>query len=249
VADKALIVAELKLALRERGLTYSAVAKKLGLSIASVKRLFSNGDLSLTRVDQICELLETGLAEILSRARERPSTNQLTLAQEQEIVSDPKLFLIAWLVINRVPLEEIVRSYKFSEREVLRFFYKLDQLKVIELQPGNRVRLLVSRHFSWRAGGPVQRYIHQKLLREFMNGHFVGPREEFFFHGGEVSREALADLQAALRNTARQCADIIERDRGPREQRHGVAFALALRPWKYSEFGQFERGEVTRKII
>jgi hypothetical protein len=234
-------MAELKHALRECGLTYSAVANKLGLSVASVKRLFSAGDLSLTRVDQICELLETGLAEILARARDRPSTNQLTLAQEQEIVSDPKLFLIAWLLINRAPLEEIVRSYKFSEREVLRFFYRLDQLRVIELQPGNRVRLLVSRHFSWRAGGPVQRYIHQKLLREFMDGHFVGPREEFFFHGGEVSRAALAELQAALRNTAHQCADIIERDRGPREHRHGVAFVLALRPWKYSGFGQFER--------
>jgi len=92
---------------------------------------------------------------------------------------------------------------KFPEREVLRLFYKLDQLKVIELQPGNRVRLLVSRHFSWRAGGPVQRYIHHKLLREFTSSHFVGSQEEFFFHG--------------------------------------AAFVLALRPWNYSGFKQFER--------
>ena len=243
MADQALIVAELKLALRERGLTYSAVAKKLGLSIASVKRLFSAGELSLTaRGSNLRIVGDRPRRNPLARRASDPSTNQLTLAQEQEIVSDPKLFLIAWLVINRVPLEEIVRSYRFSEREVLRFFFKLDQLKVIELQPGNRVRLLVSRHFSWRAGGPVQRYIHQKLLREFMNGHFIGPQEEFFFHGGEVSRAAPGKIsKLALRNTARQCADIIERDRGPREQRLGVAFVLALRPWKYSEFGQFER--------
>jgi len=148
---------------------------------------------------------------------------------------------VTWLVINRTPLEDIVHSYQFSEREVLRFFYKLDQMKVIELQPGNRVRLLVSRHFSWRAGGPVQRYIHQKLLREFIGGQFVGPCEEFFFHGGEVSEAAQKELQAALRNTSRQCAEIIERDRGPRENRRGVAFVLALRPWKYTGFGQFER--------
>jgi transcriptional regulator with XRE-family HTH domain len=241
MAEQSLIVAELKAALRERGLTYSAVAKKLDLSLASVKRLFSAGDFSLKRVDQICDLLETGLAEILARARRRPAANQLTFAQEQEIVSDPRLFLIAWLVINRAPLEDIVRSYNFTEREVLRFFYRLDQLKVIELQPGNRVRLLVSRHFSWRAGGPVQRYIHQKLLREFTASHFVGPHEEFFFHGGEVSAAALSELQAALRNTSRQCAEIIERDRGPRQDRYGAAFVLALRPWKYSGFGQFER--------
>ena len=170
-----------------------------------------------------------------------PAANQLTLAQEQEIVSDPKLFLIAWLVLNRAPLEEIVRSYKFTEREVLRHFYKLDELKVIELQPGNRVRLLVNRRFSWRSGGPVQRYIHQKLLREFIASHFVGPHDEFIFHGGEVSEAALGELKQVLRNTARQCAEIIERDRVPRENRHGAAFVLALRPWKYSGFNQFER--------
>ena len=46
MAEQSLIVAELKHALRMRGLTYSAVAKKLSLSVASVKRLFSVGDLS-----------------------------------------------------------------------------------------------------------------------------------------------------------------------------------------------------------
>src|SRR3982074_2501308 len=72
---------------------------------------------------------------------------------------------------------------------------RLDRLKVTELQPGNRVRLLVSRHFSWRPGGPVQKYIHRKLLREFFASPFAGPQEEFFFHGGRVSEEALVQLK------------------------------------------------------
>jgi len=50
MAEQSLIVAELKHALRMRGLTYSAVAGKLELSVPSVKRLFSAGDLSLKRV-------------------------------------------------------------------------------------------------------------------------------------------------------------------------------------------------------
>lgn len=241
MAQQTLIVAELKRALREQRLTYAAVAKKLDLSIASVKRLFSGGDLSLKRVDQICELLNMELTELLARARERPATNQLTLAQEQEIVSDPKLFLVAWLVINRTPLASIAGSYRLTEREVLRYFIKLDRLEVIELQPGNRVRLLVSRHFSWRSGGPVQRLIHEKMLREFTSSHFVGPHEEFFFHGGEVSETGLGELKRILQQSARQCAEIIDRERGPRAERHGAAFVLALRPWNYSGFRQFER--------
>jgi transcriptional regulator with XRE-family HTH domain len=241
MAQRSLIVSELKRSLREHGLTYGAVAKKLGLSVASVKRIFSAGDLSLERVDQICELLHLEIADLLERARDRPTSKQLTLAQEQEIVADPKLFLIAWLVLNRTPLAEIAASYQFSERDVLRYFIILDRLKIIELQPGNHVRLLVNRHFSWRPGGPVQRHIHDKLLREFTASHFVGPHEEFFFHGGEVSDAGLNDLKRVLQHAARQCAEVIERDRGPRAERHGTAFVLALRRWNYSGFTGFKR--------
>ena len=109
-----------------------------------------------------------------------------------------------------------MRHYRFADRELLRYFIKLDRLKVIELQPGNKVRLLVSRRFSWRAGGPVQKYIHQKLLREFFAGHFAGPNEEFFFHGGAISEETLAQVKRVLRNASRECVEIVEGDRGVR---------------------------------
>ena len=242
MAEQALIVAELKRALREHELTYADVARKLELSVATVKRLFSTGDFSLQRVDGICELMGISLREILERGQERATpVNQLTVTQEQEIVADPPLFFVTWLVLNRTPFEEIVRHYRFADRELLRYFIKLDRLKVIELQPGNKVRLLVSSRFSWRAGGPVQRYIHQKLLREFFAGHFAGANEEFFFHGGAISEETLAQVKRVLRNASRECVEIVEGDRGPWETRNGTAFVLAVRPWKYSGFAQFDR--------
>src|SRR6185437_7263839 len=140
MSDQALIVAELKRALRERGLTYAAVASKLGLSVASIKRLFSTGDFSLARVDQICELMGTGLRELLEQAEERAApSNPLTLAQEQELVSDPKLLFLTWLVVNRTSFEDIVRLYRFTDREALGYLIRLDRLKVIELQPANHL--------------------------------------------------------------------------------------------------------------
>jgi hypothetical protein len=242
MAGRTEIVTELKRALRASGHTYAHVAQKLDLSVASVKRLFSREDLSLARIDAICELIGLGLIEILDRARERaaPAT-QLTLAQESEIVSDLRLLFMTWLVLIRTPFEEMVHSYRFTQREALKYLIRLDRLKVIELQPGNRVRLLVSRHFSWRAGGPVQKYIDQKLLREFFASHFTAPTEEFFFHGGRVSEDALARMKRALQGAARECTEIIERDRSTTQDRCGAAFVLALRPWNYSGFKQFDR--------
>jgi AcrR family transcriptional regulator len=242
MAQKTQIVAELKRALRASGHTYADVAKTLELSVASVKRLFSTEDLSLHRVDQICELIGLSLRDILDQALDRADpTNQLTVAQESELIADPKLLFATWLVLIRTPFEEMVQDYKFTEREALQYLIRLDRLKVIELQPGNRVRLLVSRHFSWRAGGPVQKYIPQQLLREFFDSAFAGPLEEFFFHGGRISDEALAQIKRALRAASRECAEIIERDRSTTQPRSGTAFVLALRPWNYSGFAQFDR--------
>lgn len=242
MAERAVLVAELKRALREQGLTYVEVARALGLSLATIKRRFARGDFSLERFERICELADVGLRELLERAGQRSApTRQLTLVQEREIVADPRLFLVTWLVLNRTPFEEITRSYRFTERELLRYFIRLDRLKVIELQPGNRTRLLVSRRFTWRAGGPVQRYLHQRLLREFLASSFTGAQEEFVFHGATISREVLAQLKRVQQNAARECMELIEQDRSAPQGRIGAAFVLALRPWSYTGFAEFER--------
>lgn len=229
--------------LKERGLTYADVARSLGLSTASVKRLFSTGSFTLRRLEQTCALAKVALADLATRAEERTTaTAKLSLAQEQEIVADPKLFLVTWLVLNRATFEEIVRDYVLGEREVLRYLIRLDRLRIIELMPGNRVKLLVDRHFVWRTAGPVQAYLFDTLLREFFAVRFAGAAEEFYFHGGAVSEAALAQLSGAIRDAAGACVGIIERDREfPARRRGGAAFVLALRPWNYSGFSRFLR--------
>jgi hypothetical protein len=169
--------------------------------------------------------------------------SQLTLAQEQEVVADSKLFLMTWLVLNRWQLDDIVRTYDFTQREALRYLIKLDRLRIIELQPGNRTRVLVSRHFAWRPDGPVQSYIHQKLIKEFLATRFHGKRDEFIFYGGVVSAGAFTQIKRALQNAVRECTEIMDRDRAvPISERAGAAFLVALRPWQFSGFSQFLRG-------
>ena len=137
------IVQELKRVLNERELTYAQVARGLGLSVASVKRLFSTGAFSLRRIEEICQLAKLELAELAERARRRTTpTAKLSLAQEKEVVADPRLFLITWLVLNRTPFEHIVREYDLPERDVVRYLIRLDRLRIIDLLPGSRSMIL-----------------------------------------------------------------------------------------------------------
>jgi transcriptional regulator with XRE-family HTH domain len=240
--SRSLLIEELKRTLREQDITYAQIARALNLSLPTIKRMFSREDFTLQRFERICEIAGCSLADVAARAHERATpVRQLTLAQEKQIVEDPKLLLVTWLVINRLTLEQMVNSYALTEQEVLTQFIRLDRLKVIELQPGNRARLLISRHFSWRPGGPVQRFIYEKMLQDFLSSSFSGPDEEFWFHGSPVSDTQMAALKRALHAAARECAVIVDSGRVGEKTRRGAAFVLALRRWKYGGFAPLER--------
>jgi transcriptional regulator with XRE-family HTH domain len=243
MAQRALLITELKLLLKERGITYAAVARKLKLSYASVKRIFSRGDFSLRRIDEICELAGVEITDLTERMRERAApVSKLTLEQERQIVADPRLLLVAWHVLNKWRIEDIVKFYRFTEREVLTYLIKLDRLRLIELQPGNRVRLRVNRNLSWRPGGPVQRYVHDVLLKEFFASDFSDPRAEFCFYAAEMSDSVMTHARRALQNALKECMEQSERDMAlPVAQRTGAVCVLAFRPLQLSAFNAFRR--------
>ena len=243
MAQRLAIVAELKRSLKEHGLTYEDVARHLKLSHASIKRLFASGDFSLARIDAICELLGLELTELAARMSERQAPmTRLTHAQEREIVADPRLFLMTWLVLNRWRVEEIVETFRFTTRDVQRYLIKLDRLKLIELQPGNRARLRIANNVSWQPGGPLWRHVHQNLMKEFLDSSFEDPHAEFRFYGTTMSDATLRQIKRALQNVLKECAELAERDQSvPTAQRQGAAYVFAVRPWQYSGFDEMRR--------
>ena len=161
MATSAGLVDVLKRELRTRGITYAQVARKLDLSEASVKRMFSRKDFSLKRLDQVCQLAGSEFSD-LARALylEESQISQLTPVQEKEIVSNRKLFLVAVCALNHVGFDQITSIYDVSKAECIQLLARLDRLGFIQLQPNNRIKLLVSRNFAWLPDGPIQRFFN-----------------------------------------------------------------------------------------
>lgn len=67
------LIEVLKRELKSRDITYADVAKKLDLSEASIKRMFSTKDFMLSRLDDICEFAGIEFAD-LARARLKRAT-------------------------------------------------------------------------------------------------------------------------------------------------------------------------------
>jgi len=240
---RAALVEALKRTLKAKGLTYADVAGGIGLSEASVKRMFARGDFTLQRLEEICRFARVDLRELAASAGEDArGVTELSEEQEQEIVSDPKLLLVAWYAVNNWTFEQIVGTYALTDAECIGCLAKLDRIRIVELLPGNRIRPLLSRTFSWRAGGPIERYFRSRVESEYLGSDFDREGELFLFLSGMLSDASIAELIGELRRVAR---DFAQRHRGdlglPLPQRFGTSLLIALRPWELRAFTQMRR--------
>ncbi len=109
-------------------------------ALPSVKRLLSTGDLSLDRLDQICELLRHGSdradgTDARSAPRPLPASPTRRSARSSRTRGCSS---ITWLRPQSLAhRREIVEAFKFTPAEAQRYLIKMDRLKLIELQPGN----------------------------------------------------------------------------------------------------------------
>ena len=159
ISKTTLILETLKQEIRRRGKTYADAALALGLSEASVKRLFSEKSFSLERLDILCQWLGMDIAELVQQMEyKQQQVSQMTEEQEQELVSDIKLLITAHSLFNRWTFTEIIETYRISETEGIRLLARLDRMGLIQMLPNNRVKLLISRQFHWRKQGPIQAF-------------------------------------------------------------------------------------------
>jgi len=244
MAQTTQIIAALKQTLKAHGKTYADVASYLNLSEASVKRLFSQKSFTLQRLDQICQMLEIEISDLAQLLNGQVSSrlSELTLEQEKEIVSDLELLLVTVSVLNRWTLEQIVEWYKITELRCINHLAHLDRLKLIELLPKNRVKLLVAPNFKWRDNGPIQRFFIEKLEADFFSSRFNQEHERLIVINGMLSSSSSAVFQRKLEHIAREFDELSGDDATlPFEERHGTTVVLAMRQWKYGVFGQFRK--------
>ena len=64
MANSTQLVTAIKLALRQQGISYRALAKALALSESAIKQMFASGNMSLKRVDAICSVLKLDLTDL-----------------------------------------------------------------------------------------------------------------------------------------------------------------------------------------
>jgi len=237
------LLSTLKKCLKAKGMTYRQLADKIGLSEASIKRLFSEQTFSLNRLEEICNVLNLNfydLAKISADALDGPS--QLTLDQERALSENPKLLVFFYLLLNGREPESIVRDYDISEKESLQFLLQLDKNKLIELYPDNKVRLLTQRSITWRKNGPMRATYEKKINDEFLSSPFDLAEERLLFETGKLSDGSISVMLNKIDRLFKEYNELTEIDKAlPQEKSRNTGLMIAFRPWVFSMLDAYKR--------
>ena len=243
MAQTTIILQSLKSCLKQHGLTYADVAKQLELSEASVKRIFSEENISLQRLEQICAMMKmeiTDLSKIAEQAQGQ--IKELTEEQEAEFVKQPKLLFVAYMLLNDMDFESIKTFYDIDEHEGIRLLAHLDRIKFIDLLPGNRVKLLTSRNFRWRKHGAIEKLFNEQIRQEFFQSKFGKADECMQFGGAIVSRSTILLMHTKIEKLVAEFNDLAQQDASlPFSERIGCGMVGAIRPWEFSLFAKYRK--------
>jgi transcriptional regulator with XRE-family HTH domain len=236
------LVDTLKRLLKARGMTYGELAAKIDMSEASVKRMFSQKNFTLQRLDEI--LSASGIEfDELSAAQSAPSLiSQLTMAQEREIIGDPRLLVVAVSAMNQIGFDDIVAYYDMDALEVTKYLLRLDKIGFLELLPNNRVKLLIARTFGWIPNGPIQSYFRHEAAADYLDSRFDGEDEVLRLVNVMLTRQSGQALLERLKQVAAEFSQQHQHEtRLPLEQRHAISFIVAARPWVPRAFKAMQR--------
>jgi DNA-binding Lrp family transcriptional regulator len=232
----------LKMHLKARGMTYADVAKALKLSEATVKRIFATRNCDLARLEELCQLVQVDVAELArGMPRESRLINRLSLEQEEALMSEPRLLLIAVCATHLLRVEEICQLYSISEQECVQLLLRLEKAGILELHENNRIRLLLSRTFTWIPDGPIMRYAKSQAP-DFFDHPFSKPGELMHIMSVRVSREGQMLLLRKMEQLAREYAEQHAADaKLPLDDRPHISVLMAVRTWEPTMFKSLRR--------
>ncbi len=237
------LIQTLKLELRTQHITYAQIAQQLDLSEASIKRLFSTKDMSLSRLECICQLAGLDILQLATKAVDnRQHMDCLVWEHEQEIVSDMKLLILTIHLMYGWEYKKIIGFFEIDPLHGQRLLTRLDTMKVIELLPHNQVRILLSAHFNWLKNGPIQTFFEDEIQTRFFQSGFDGEGEMRLVSNGWMSLDSIIDFHTKLMRLSKEFELQLDHDKHiPIEKRKGTTLVVAIRPWTLDIFKAYRK--------
>lgn len=231
------ITLALKKLLKAKGVVYQELAKKLNLSLPTVKRILSKGDMTLARLEEICQVSEIPMADVLRLVETLGEDEPEELTEEQEVylARHPARFAYFELLLNGMKPKQIETEFKITPGQTLKALSDLDKWQLIEWSRNNKIRLKTSPFIRLRRNGPLRQLFNQKCIASFMDDKFDGPLEFQEFRTLRISETTLRKFNHKLKELLREIGRESDIENQAQLQSKNIATLIAVRKWRSAD--------------
>jgi hypothetical protein len=167
------VIISLKQALKVRGINYRELAVRLEVSEVTIKRVFSNKEITLKRFGEICQTCNIDPWVVIKEAQRKDSpSGSMPLEAEELLAIDQDLLLLLYLLLFNESQLKIRKRLKISTTKFYSMARDLERIGVVEVLPGNQIKLLVQKTVRWNPGGPLSVRYADAIKEEFFNTNF-----------------------------------------------------------------------------
>lgn len=229
------IIAVLKTILKAKGMSYKELGKKISLSEASVKRIFSKNTFTVSRLLEICEVLEVSFFQLaqMSETLETAGIGVLNEEQEQAFCANEELMAFYYALLKGVTRSRLTSEFGFSKEDINKYLLKLDRLNLLVLQTNGEFKIKTSRQVRWLATGSLMKKYGKALQEDFFNHAFHGENDFLRFIPARLSASSIQRFNKKLLSLLKNFEDLQMIDEEiSADLSEDTALFIAFRKWE-----------------
>jgi hypothetical protein len=218
--------------LRARALGSRDIARQLEVSERTVMRWFASDTVDTAVLERLCALVGLSFFELCEIAARRVETRltRLSVAQEQALVDDALMNYIFINTLKGWTSAELQREINAPEPMFVDALIRLEKVGLIELLPGNEIRLRTTRDIRWRKDGPYSNYVNMFLRWSLNRPDISDPKSLWALDILKLSSGSLAQLHRKFDALIAEAVALSELDRRSNdESRNWHALILTAR--------------------
>lgn len=234
----------LKRAIKAKGLTYQDLKKIMNLSESSIKRILNDKSLSLERIEKICEQCNIQFSEVcrLADFTNDQGPTKMTADQELGLSKNSRLLHLFLLISDGYSLKKITKAYDIQDPELTQLLIQLDRLKLIELHPNNRIKLLFpSTGLFFNRDGAIGKTLFAQVQNQFLNHDFRQSQDFLRFTQVHFTQETFNKFKKKLEKITNEALEESQLLVQQKEQVGSSGFLFAIRDWKYSSLDSIKK--------
>jgi DNA-binding Xre family transcriptional regulator len=199
------IIGVVKSVLKQKGISYRELGKRIGLSESGVKKLFNGKDCSFNRLCEVCDAVEVPLTDLLQSFHAfSPRDVEFTEKQQAFFLKNMDVFRFFWkLVYERWAVKKIQGHFGLSDRETFQYLKQLDEIGLIELHSGNRVKIQKIELVRWTGKGPLLKRLRKDwssdLIHEVIETG-IAEGQHFSIRSYQLTAQSAQELLNTLRD-------------------------------------------------